>query len=499
MTGSHRASLPKPVLKTTPLTLTSVMSSLLLGLFRRKVLVLIIFATIAALSSVYTLNSPKIYEARMKVFVKHERAESVVTPDSSNSSVAKPDVTESEVNSEMELLTNSDLLRRVVINNSLVRHEPGTTGHDQQQQVERAVRVLAKNLRVSPVRKANIIQVAYLSVDPAQSAAVLKSLSELYLQDHLRLHRTAGAHDFFRSQADKYRHQLEDAQARLSDFRRRHNIILLSEQKDLTLRRLMETQNAINEVSAALQEAESRVRTLKTQLVPLDARVITQSRVVPNQYSIERLHTMLAELQNRRTDLLAKFRPDDRLVREVDDQISDTNAAMERARKLTSVEQTTDVNPLRQSLESELARAQLTYAGLVARADILTGALRSWRTRLAQLDEVTSEHDVLNRKIKEAEENLILYSKKQEEARIEDSLDQLKIANVSILEPPVAPTLPLKPNVPLNLAVGFLLAAIFSVGTAFALEMSRTTFETLDELESAVDVPVIAIISAEGV
>jgi polysaccharide biosynthesis protein PslE len=324
-------------------------------------------------------------------------------------------------------------------------------------------------------------------------------LSELYLQGHLRVHKTAGAHDFFRSQADQYRHQLEDAQARLSDFRRQHNVILLPEQKDLMLRRVMETQNAVNEVSASLQEAESRVRTLKTQIVPLDARVITQSRVLPNQYSIERLHTMLAELQNRRTDLLAKFRPDDRLVREVDDQIRDTNAAMERAGKLTSVEQTTDVNPLRQSLEAELARAELTHVGLVSRANILAGALRSWRIRLAQLDDVTSEHDVLNRKIKESEENLILYSKKQEESRIEDSLDQLKIANVSILEPPVTPTLPSKPNVPLNLGVGLLLAAIVSVGTAFALEMNRTTFETLDELEAAADVPVIAIIPVEGV
>jgi len=474
------------------------MSSFVAALFRRKLVIVTIFTVIAVLSSAYTLLSPKIYEAQMKIFIKHERAESVVTPDSRNSAVTKPEVTESEVNSEIELLTNADLLRRVVIYHALVRRAPGPSRDDQENAMERAVRVLAKNLRVSAVRKANIIQVAYSSVDPRESAAVLKTLSELYLQDHLRLHRTAGAHGFFRSQAEHYRSELEGAQARLSDFRRQHNVIVLSEQKDLMLRRVMEAQHAINEVTASLQEAESRVRTLKTQLVPLEARVVTQSRVVPNQYSIERLHTMLAELQNRRTDLLAKFQSNDRLVREVDDQIRDTNAAMERARKLTSVEQTTDVNPLRQSLEAELARAELAHAGLVSRADILNGTLRSWRSRLAQLDDVTSEHDALNAKIKEAGENLTLYSKKQEEARIEDSLDQLKVANVSILEPPVKPTLPSKPNIRLNLAIGLLLAAIVSAGTGFALEINRTTFETPDELEMATELPVIAIIP-EGV
>jgi uncharacterized protein involved in exopolysaccharide biosynthesis len=469
------------------------------AIFRRKLLVLAIFTTIALLSTVYTLTAPKMYEARMKVFVKHERAANVVTSNGANSAGANPEVSESEVTSEIELLTNPDLLRRVVTRTRLVQNELRTANERPEELVEREVRTVAKNLRVSPVRKANTIQVSYSSLNPTQSLTLLQSLSELYLQDHLRLHRTTGAHEFFRTQAAAYQHQLNDAQSRLSEFRRTHNVSALAEQKDLTLRRLMETQQTVNEVSAAIQEAQSRVRTLKAQLVPLDSRVITQTRVVPNQYSIERLHTMLAELQNRRTDLLTKFRSDDRLVREVDDQIKDTNAAMNRASKLTSVEQTTDVNPLRQTLEADLAHAQLTQAGLVSRAETLDAALRSWRVRLAKLDEVTSEHDTLNRKVKEAEENLTLYSKKQEEARIEDSLDALKIANVSILEPPVKPTLPSKPNVPTNLAVGFLLAAFVSLGTAFVLEMNRCTFETFDELESATDVPVLAVIRTEGV
>jgi len=62
----------------------------------------------------------------------------------------------------------------------------------------------------------------------------------------------------------------------------------------------------------------------------------------------------------------------------------------------------------------------------------------------------------------------------------------------------VKPTLPSKPNIRLNLAIGLLLAAIVSAGTGFALEINRTTFETPDELEMATELPVIAIIP-EGV
>jgi uncharacterized protein involved in exopolysaccharide biosynthesis len=352
---------------------------------------------------------------------------------------------------------------------------------------------------VTPVRKASVIQVVYSSKNAAESAAVLTCLSELYLQDHLRVHSTAGAHEFFRAQAQQFKQQLHDAQTRLSDFRRRKNVVLLPEQKDLILRRVIDMEQALNETAASLEEAVIRVNTLKGQVASQQPRVVTQSRVVPNQYSVERLHTMLAELQNRRTDLLAKFHPDDRLVREIDDQIKNTTAAMERASKLTAVEQTTDVNPLRQSLEAEFSRAELLRAGLESRRASLKSVLQSWHTRLVALDAATAEHEALNRQIKQAEDNLILYSTKQEEARIADSLDQQKIANVSIAEAPSKPYLPSKPNVPLNLALGFLLACFASIAAAFALEMNRTSFETAEDLQAATDLPVLATVPVEGV
>jgi uncharacterized protein involved in exopolysaccharide biosynthesis len=233
-------------------------------------------------------------------------------------------------------------------------------------------------------------------------------------------------------------------------------------------------------------------------LAALPARVVTQSRVLPNQYSVERLNTMIAELRNRRAELLVKFRPDDRLVRDLDDQIAETTAAMTRAEAMTSVEETTDVNPLRQRLDQDYAQAELTRAGLEARRTALAGELLSWRSRLRELDGATVEHDTLSREVKVAEDKAVLYGEKREEARIADALDQQKIANVSIAEAPVRPYLPSQPNVPLNLALGFVVAVLASIGTAFALEINRTTFESEEEVEAVTGLPVLATIQAHG-
>jgi hypothetical protein len=66
-----------------------------------------------------------------------------------------------------------------------------------------------------------------------------------------------------------------------------------------------------------------------------------------------------------------KYRPDDRLVR-VDEQIR-TTGRLNRAEQKTSVEEATDLNPLRQTLETALSRASGS-GGARARRDTLAGS-----------------------------------------------------------------------------------------------------------------------------
>src|SRR4030095_2788691 len=134
----------------------------------------------------------------------------------------------------------------------------------------------------------------------------------------------------------------------------------------------------------------------------------------------------------------------DRLVKEVDQQIATTRAALQKATRETSVEQATDLNPLRQTLEAELARARVDEAGVRGRFETLTGQVKQYETQLSRLEGITAEYEGMLRKVKQAEESYQLYNKKQEEARIADEMDQNKITNVSIAEAPVHTQLPAK-------------------------------------------------------
>lgn len=458
------------------------------ALFRRKWMVLLIFLTVLAGTVLVTIVLPDKYESRLKILVKKQRVDVAITPGAAEPSVGSDgDVTENQINSEIELLTSKDLLTQVVKECGLADQKSGWFSRAPQPEtvrIEQAVNQLTKDLVVTPARKANIVSVTYSSNSPQLAAKVLKRLGDLYLDKHLKLHHPEGASDFFQNKAGEYETQLKDAENRFTQFQQSNNLVVLEQQKDLTLLKTAEAKANLMSAEAAVNEATQRIKRVEQQLASMPTRVVTQSKSLPNQYSSERLNTMLVELQTRRTQLLTKFRPDDRLVHEVDEQIRIARDALDKAERKTAVEEATDLNPLRQTLETELARARLDQSGAIARRATLTGQLQQYQAALDKLEANTTKHNDLQREMKEAEDNYQLYAKKREESRIADELDRQKITNVSIAEAPVAAQVPASPNRPLNLILGVALAAFLCVGSVISAELLDDRVHSARQLEA---------------
>jgi uncharacterized protein involved in exopolysaccharide biosynthesis len=270
------------------------------------------------------------------------------------------------------------------------------------------------------------------------------------------------------------------------------NVVSLTQQKEQTVQKLTDAKSRLMETKATLGDLNERIAKLEQQLRTIHPRIVTQSRALPNQYSAEHLNTMIVELQNKRTQLLTKFRADDRLVREVDQQIRTTRAALDKATGETATEQSTDLNPLRQTLETEQARARVDQAGAAGRLEMLEGQVAQYEGQLSRLEGITGEYEELTRKVKQADDNYQLYQKKEEEARITDELDENKITNVSVAEAPIQPSLPVRPNRPMNLLLGLFLGAFLSLGIVVVAEFMRDTVLTPHELEVLTGQPVLA-------
>ncbi len=430
----------------------------------------IVLATIG-LAGLVTTVMPRRYESHMKFLVNNERADLVITPEKSTSAVQRQEITETQVNSEIELLRSRDILENIVLDEKLYQPaEAIAPVKPTRLNIERATIGLQRGLNVSAIRKTNIIEVVYGSKDADQAVAVLRDLGDRYLTAHLAVHTPPGSYNFFGQEVERYSNQLTRSRAALSLFHQNNHLFSITQQQAALVDRFQEVDSKLNDTDAEIREQQTRLAESQTQLAAVPARVVTQIRDVPNQQAAQHLQTMLAELRNKRIDLAVKFKPTDRLIAEVDDQLASTERELAQIQTARATEQVTDNDTLHQSLVAENARTRIALEGLRTRRAELAAMRQGYVQQLDRMDTDNVTLQNLEQHEKEALENYNLYTHRLDEARLADSLDKEKFSNVAMIERPVSSPIPVSPKLSLNLAAGGIMGAFLSLAIAFFLE-----------------------------
>ena len=100
-------------------------------LFRYKRAALLTATGVMACTILLVLRTPKQYESEMKFLVKRERAETIVSADPNAVAQSRGDVSEDELNSEVEVLKGRDLLSQVASSAGLIataNNQPARNG-----------------------------------------------------------------------------------------------------------------------------------------------------------------------------------------------------------------------------------------------------------------------------------------------------------------------------------------------------------------------------------
>jgi uncharacterized protein involved in exopolysaccharide biosynthesis len=469
-------------------------------LFRHQRLLLVSFIVILAAVILSGLLSPA-YKAEMKILVRRERVDPVITAQPNTApQLVQQDISESELNSEVQLLNSQDLLRKVVAETGLDKAQRSGrlfSRVDESVEIAEAVRQLATKLKAEPLAKTNVIAVSYESSDPKLAARVLNSVAALYLQKHLELHRPSGEFKFFDQQTAQLRGGLERAENGLADYTRTEGVVSAQLERDLTLQKASDLEASLTQTRAMIAENERRISTLEGQVASIPARIVTQKRTLDNPQLLEQMKSTLLKLELQRTELLSKFDPHYRPVQEVEKQIQQTRAAIAAQNSAPLRDETTDQDPTHEWARSELAKDQTELSGLQALAAVEETALARYRSHARTLQEASIVQQDLLRTVKTDEENYLLYLRKQEEARINDALDRRGILNVAVAEEPTVPALPVRSS----LLYGFLsvlLAGVTSVGLAFTADFLDPSFRTPDEVTAYLEAPLLAALPKNG-
>lgn len=442
---------------------------------RRQIFLLTIYIVVGAVLLLSLLMHRK-YQAQAKLMVQNLRTQAPLTTSPSEHLVQSNDVSTTEINNEVDLLTSTGVARR-----ALGLDPQGTSTKAE----EESISTLERHLKVDPVHQSSVIDVSVIANSPDEARDLLQKVIDSYFVDRAEAARSSGAAEFFDQQVKEKARQLDQDQQDLTQFEVDHQISNLDDQIKLQTQRVAMLQDQLAQTDAQLAREQSARSAQERQLSLTPQRSKTTVRTITNQYSQERLNTELVDLESHRTELLKRYPPSDRQVVEVDEKIAITKNAITAAAQNPAGETSTDVNPVYQQLTSAVAASTAEVSGTQGARGQLAEQVAGARTRLDALEQATTEYNALERKLAQAQDDYKVYAQKRDEARISDALDKAKMFDVALVQAPIASPDPVRPKPLLYLAAG-LAFAIF-LGTLLAVYADTSSEQVysparLDEL-----------------
>jgi polysaccharide chain length determinant protein (PEP-CTERM system associated) len=347
----------------------------------------------------------------------------------------------------------------------------------------------------------NIVQISYENTDPRKALAVVTALLNNFIEGSLGETRTdsSTAEKFLVEKLKDYEARLNDAEAKLAEFKRK-NVGVMPEEGADYYDRLQAESAELQLIDGKLRVARNRRAELQRQiegeepvfgLVPADdAASLT---VTAQDRQIAEFERQLAELRLKYTDT----HPDIVSIRKTLEELQreKTAAAAKATGGGRRAYSPLDLNPVYQQMKLQLSQVDVELAQLQAEYSDQAGVVGGLRRKVdiipaieAELKRLTRDYDVTKTQYDELLQRV-------ETARLSEAAEQSKSdITFRIIDPPTVPSLPVGPNRPLLITVVLLFALVAGAGLAMALNLLQPVFYTGKDLERRFGVPVLGSI-----
>lgn len=483
-------------------------------LFRHKGKALLAFAAVLGATVAITFLTPKVYRSQSELFVRLGRENVALDPVATlghEAALAVPASREDEINSLVEVLQNRTLLERVVDSVGpavILGREPGgpspgglagfkarissivNPGVDDR---ERALLAVEQDLSVEPVKKSNILHVSYEAESPDVARRVVSILVDGFLEQHIQLNRTHGGGQFLAQEADDCRKRLVDAERELCALQQQTGLAAPDVQRQLLVARINELEDQLGRARVDLEASSAELRVLEEKLASLPATQVASKTVAAGDGGtdlIRHQHYGLELVGHQRSSIYTDAHPK---LREILDQLPRAKADLER--EPTSREQVV-TSPNRSYEEVHLAwlRQLPVHSALQAKSKALQGELALVKAKLQKTGEDSLQIARLQREVDLQADQWRKYASTLEKARMDASLGNNKISNISIVQPASYSLRPIRPRIKMNLILGFVASVFAAVGVALAAEYFDDSLKSPEDVEQALGLPALSAI-----
>jgi uncharacterized protein involved in exopolysaccharide biosynthesis len=472
----------------------------------RKLLIAAVFLFVLAAGMITTfLITPK-YEATMSILVTRDRIDPGISSTDRNSEIIQSLISDEEFNSELELIRSVDVLRGVVTDLDLINDSKPVEGSWQAQlrsriktriydllgrwkepeeqfaagspqhnfALEKAVNRVDAALDAVPVKKSRVIKVTYTDTDPIRAKRTLEKIYEHYVALHVRINERPEAEEVFNEQTQRFEQNLNATSNALKRFDQQNGVsgAEIGTQRELVLKQLYETQAQASATQTEIGETEQRISALRDKIADMPEQIQTSS-VSRYVGALDEMKAQLVKLEQQHTDLMQRYKPTSRFVRENQEKIDELKRSIARETANPPQEKSFALNDLRRKLEGDLNDAQARLAGLKKRQTTLQMQAAKLGADVTALNTKSIERDDLARERAINEEAYLLYQKKARENEVSQVLNREQVLNFTLVDPPRTDGEQKTPKPLLNLAVLIVVGAFAGLGSAMIASLAH--------------------------
>jgi len=513
---------------------TTTLRDVYIAVLRHKKKAILFFLTVMAIVTLATVLLPKTYRSEAKLFVRLGRENATLDPTAmlgEDTVVAIPPSRENEINSVAEMLKARLLVEEVVdtIGPEAIlgsdgrsptgdRRLAGPLEHPPKQprtrrdssrvgwgrwlrdqlltplsDRDRAVRKVSKRLDVTPVRKSDLIQVSYEARSPKLAQSVVAKLCDSYLEQHVRLNRTAGAHDFLARETEHLRQKLARAEEELRDLKNEAGLASREGRRRIVVERIGRLEDQLLANSALMAASEAKVQRLREALAGLPETQVTEKTTGFANFGTDGMREQFYALKLKEQELASRLTESHPVLQEIRRQAEAAKEVLDREEP-TRTQVTTGPAKTFEEIHLALFREEPVLSSLRAEADSLQQQLVGARDELRTLNENELRIANLEREIRLHEANYLKYSANLEQARIDEAMENQRISNINVVQPATYDAKPVRPNKLKNLILGLLVGIFGGLAVALVADYLDRSFRTPEDVEARLGLPTLASI-----
>ena len=445
----------------------------------------------------YTLLMPPTFEAQASLMVKIGR-EHMYRSEFGGITPALPFDQERIVESEIQILSSRDLTQRVIETLGIAAIYPEISENPPREitPLEAAIRKMQDHLSVAKVRDSNVIKVTFENRSPTLAAQSLSLLVNFFKEKHLEVFSNPKA-SFLEKQLIVHQNKLKASKSALQSFKQEHGLSSLEEERRLLLEQRRDLDAKLKETNHTMYGLTSKLHLLKKQISQISVSTSLES-VSARERVIDETKAHLLSLRLKEQDLSTRYKAKSRFVENIRKEISMVETFIDDQESHLTDTVKTGKNPVYQALELEILRAESERTFFKTQAEEITEQLQELNKTLASFDELEKELSTLQLNVDSDQQNYATYLAKVEEARVSEEMDQLKMANISIIQPPTVPEKPVKPSIAVNFLLGIFAGGLAGLVFAFVSEHFERGYSRPEFVSQDLGLPILSSIRYKG-